>query len=1062
MNSVPNFFVAVFSLCFLSLPFSGFASEVELRSLLEFKKGINKDPIGRVFDSWKLSSLSDLNDCPHSWAGVACEDGTGNVTAVVLDRLSLGGELKFHTLLELKMLKNLSLSGNDFTGRLPPALGTLTTLQHLDLSDNKFYGPIPARINDLWGLNYLNLSKNNFKGGFPIGLYNLQQLRGLDLRSNELWGDIGDVLSALRNVEHLDLSSNKFYGGLSLGKENVSGLANTVHFLNLSYNELNGPFFGGDSIALFRNLQVLDLGHNQISGELPSFGSLPSLRVLRLDSNLLYGSIPEELLETSMSLEELDLSANGFTGSIPSINSTSLNILNLSSNGLSGSLPTPLRKCTVMDLSRNMLDGDVSVMRNWEATFEVLDLSSNRLSGSFPNLTNQFEGLTTLSLRNNSLGGTLPPNLGTYSKLSIVDFSLNELNGPIPVSLFSSTTLTSLNLSGNHFTGSISLENSGASELIIMTPYEPMEYLDLSDNSLKGILPSDISRLGGLKLLNLARNDFSGQLPSELSKLVNLEYLDLSNNRFKGQIPDKLSSNLNVFNVSNNDLSGDVPGNLRRFPPSSFHPGNQKLNSPDHSGGSSVPDNIYGHEKRHSSKENIKIAIILASVGAAVMIVFVFLAYHRTQLKEFRGRSGFAGQNTGRDIKSGGLVRPSLFKFHPNAQPPASSLSFSNDHLLTSNSRSLSGQSEFVTEITEHGLAQGKGAASSASVNPDLMDNPPTSSGRRSSPGSPLSSSPRFIEAQEKPVMLDVYSPDRLAGELHFLDSSVAFTAEELSRAPAEVLGRSSHGTLYKATLDSGHMLTVKWLRVGLVKHKKEFAREVKRIGSMRHPNIVPLRAYYWGPREQERLLLADYIPGDSLALHLYETTPRRYSPLSFGQRLRVAAEVARCLLYLHDRGLPHGNLKPTNILLAGPEYSARLTDYGLHRLMTPAGISEQILNLGALGYRAPELASANKPVPSFKADVYALGVILMELLTRKSAGDIISGQSGAVDLTDWVRLCEQEGRVMDCIDRDIAGDEESSREMDELLAISLRCILPVNERPNIRQVLDDLCSISA
>ncbi|GAB4847663.1 hypothetical protein Ancab_026725 [Ancistrocladus abbreviatus] len=91
--------------------------------------------------------------------------------------------------------------------------------------------------------------------------------------------------------------------------------------------------------------------------------------------------------------------------------------------------------------------------------------------------------------------------------------------------------------------------------------------------------------------------------------------------------------------------------------------------------------------------------------------------------------------------------------------------------------------------------------------------------------------------------------PDRLAGELFFLDASLMFTAEELSRAPAEVLGRSSHGTLYKATLDSGQMLMVKWLRAGLVKHKKEFAREVKKIGLMRHPNIVPLRAYYWGPK---------------------------------------------------------------------------------------------------------------------------------------------------------------------------------------------------------------------
>lgn len=191
------------------------------------------------------------------------------------------------------------------------------------------------------------------------------------------------------------------------------------------------------------------------------------------------------------------------------------------------------------------------------------------------------------------------------------------------------------------------------------------------------------------------------------------------------------------------------------------------------------------------------------------------------------------------------------------------------------------------------------------------------------------------------------------------------------------------------------------------------------------------------------------------------ETTPRRYSLLSFSQRLKVAVDVARCLLFLQDRGLPHGNLKPTNILLAGHELHARLTDYGLHRLMTPAGIAEQILNLGALGYRAPELASAAKPIPTFKADVYAFGVILMELLTRRSAGDIISGQSGAVDLTDWVRLCDQEGRGMDCIDRDIAGGEEPSKAMDEMLAISLRCILPVNERPNIRQVFEDLCSIS-
>ena len=103
---------------------------------------------------------------------------------------------------------------------------------------------------------------------------------------------------------------------------------------------------------------------------------------------------------------------------------------------------------------------------------------------------------------------------------------------------------------------------------------------------------------------------------------------------------------------------------------------------------------------------------------------------------------------------------------------------------------------------------------------------------------------------------------------------------------------------------------------------------------------------------------------------------------LSFSQRLKVAVDVACCLLYLHDRGMIHGNLKPTNILLKGPDYNARLTDYGLDRLMTPAGIAEQILNQGALGCWALELDNASKPAPSFKADVYVNGKLASNKLS--------------------------------------------------------------------------------
>ncbi|KAL2907164.1 hypothetical protein RDABS01_005874 [Bienertia sinuspersici] len=924
----------------LLLPTLVFCNSDEVRALLEFKKGIHNDPHGNIITTWNATAVatdSDLDSCPTSFHGVVCDDASNSVVSIVLDSLNLSGEVKFSTLIGLKMLRNLSLKGNNFTGRLVPQLGSMSNLQYLDLSNNRFIGRIPDRIHDLWNLQHLNLSNNQFSGVILLEFGIFSNLE-------------------LRNVEFVDLSLNKFSGKLPVDPLNVSSLGNTIRHLNLSNNLLGGKFLSNDTLSMFQNLMILDMGDNMIGGELPSFGSLSNLNVLRLHNNQLYGEIPGELLTSSIHLMELDLSGNGFSGSVRGINST---------------------------------------------TLEILDLSSNRLTGSFPEFSTQ-SGLTTLRFSNNSLEGSLPSEWRQFSRLSKIDLSVNKFSGRIPSALFS-LNLVDLNLSSNHFNGPIPFPESTVGELFAQPILAPLESLDLSDNLLEGHLSSDIKFFGGLRSLNLAKNSLSGHIPGSLVSIDGLESLDLSNNKFEGHLPDKLPSNLKALNLTYNNLSGTVPKSLRAFPPSSFHPGNEKLVIP---GAQSSPegssDYFSGKDRHRGSKSSIKIAIILASVGAALMIAFVALAYYRSQKHGFHGNSKYNGTTAGRDVKVGRFIRPSLFKSHAGSQPSETSLSFSNTHLLTSNSGSLSGPVEHVTDITGGGSMAA--ASSTSYTKPNLADNPIVTSARKSPPGSPMSSSPRFFETSEQPITLDVYSPDRFAGELHFLDTSLAFTAEQLSRAPAEVLGRSSHGTLYKATLSGGQMLTVKWLRVGLVKNKKDFAKEVKKIGSMRHPNIVPVRAYYWGPREQERLILSDYINGDSLALHLYESTPRRYSLLSFSQRLRVAVDVARCLLFLHDRGICHGNLKPTNILLVSPDFTARVTDYGLHRLMMPAGIAEQILNLGALGYCAPELANSTKPTPSFKADVYAFGVILMELLTRRSAGDIISGQSGAVDLTDWVR----------------------------------------------------------
>lgn len=190
----------------------------------------------------------------------------------------------------------------------------------------------------------------------------------------------------------------------------------------------------------------------------------------------------------------------------------------------------------------------------------------------------------------------------------------------------------------------------------------------------------------------------------------------------------------------------------------------------------------------------------------------------------------------------------------------------------------------------------------------------------------------------------------------------------------------------------------------------------------------------------------------------------RKGPPLTWAQRLKIAVDVARGLNYLHfDRAVPHGNLKAANVLLEGPDLNARVADYCLHRLMTQSGTIEQILDAGVLGYRAPELIASKKPLPSFKSDVYAFGVIMLELLTGKCAGDVVSGADGGVGLSDWVRFKVAEGRGAECFDASLVAEMSvpaADKGMKEVLGIALRCIRSVSERPGIKNVYEDLSSI--
>ncbi|XP_030454079.1 probable inactive receptor kinase At5g10020 [Syzygium oleosum] len=951
-------------------------AQSDLEALLELKKGFQRDRSGQVLDSWDSKSLAS-DGCPQNWHGVACSEG--HVTSLVLDSVGLIGNFSFVAVTGLTMLQNLSVSNNQLTG-------------------------IVSEVSS-----------------------GLDQLKYLDLHGNGFSGDVTKLLSVLGGIEYVDLSHNQLSGSLDLVRGN-SSFVSSIRYLNVSSNALVGELFSHDGMPYFDSLEVFDASNNRLVGKIPSFNFVVSLRILRLGNNQLSSSLPQALLqESSMILSELDLSDNQLKGPVGSITSATLKKLNLSSNRLSGALPVSVGHCATIDLSNNLLSGNVSRIQSWGNYVEAIQLSSNSLTGTLPIQTSQFLRLTSFQISRNLVEGTLPQVLGTYPELKVIDLSLNQLSGSLLPSLFSSTKLTDLNLSGNNFTGSISLVENLANSSVGSTQNFSLSIIDLSNNSLSGFLPREIDRFH------------------------NLVYLDLSRNYFEGGLPEDLPDELQGFNVSYNNFSGTVPENLRRFPDSAFHPGNSLLDFPYSPKSPKGPPDRIERPRGHGMRTAIKIALIAGLVGGAWMIAILCFIISRSRKRkegeDLKGNIGKSGRSLG---NSAANLASSPQKI---LEPPSSSVTLNPDQLP-------SAQTGFVPQT--------ESSSSVAKVTKDLS-HPERKDERVASPMSLLSSSNPSPSNDhylpESPSVLRVGSPDKLDGDLHLFDGSFMFTAGELSRAPAEVMGRSCHGTSYKATLDSGRVLVVKWLREGIAKGRKDFAREVKKLGSIKHPNLVSIQGYYWGPREHEKLIISNYINAASLDLYLQETDPRKQPPLSLDTRLRIAVDVARCLNFLHnEKAIPHGNLKSTNVLLEAPDFNALVTDYSLHRTMTPGGTTEQVLNSGALGYRPPEFASSSKPWPSLKSDVYAFGVILLELLTGRSPGEIVCGDPGVVDLTDWVRLMDGKGRSNECYDRRILEAYDMEEDLPiylyDMLQVALRCILPASDRPDIKTVFEDLSSL--
>ncbi|CBI37262.3 unnamed protein product, partial [Vitis vinifera] len=253
-------------------------------------------------------------------------------------------------------------------------------------------------------------------------------------------------------------------------------------------------------------------------------------------------------------------------------------------------------------------------------------------------------------------------------------------------------------------------------------------------------------------------------------------------------------------------------------------------------------------------------------------------------------------------------------------------------------------------------------------------------------------------------------------GKLILFQGGEHLTLEDVLNATGQVMEKTSYGTVYKAKLADGGSIALRLLREGSCKDSNSCLPVIKQLGRVRHENLIPLRAFYQGKRG-EKLLIYDYLPNRSLHDLLHET--RAGKPvLNWARRHKIALGIARGLAFLHTVEAPitHGNVRSKNVLI-DEFFVARLTEFGLDKVMVPAVADEMVALAKTDGYKAPELQKMKKC--NSRTDVYAFGILLLEILIGKKPGK--NGRSGDfVDLPSMVKVAVLEETTMEVFDVEV------------------------------------------
>lgn len=518
-----------------------------------------------------------------------------------------------------------------------------------------------------------------------------------------------------------------------------------------------------------------------------------------------------------------------------------------------------------------------------------------------------------------------------------------------------------------------------------------------------GPIPANtLSRLSALQILSLRSNRITGDFPLDFSNLSNLSYLYLQFNNFSGPLPSNFSvwKNLTFVNLSNNGFNGRIPHSLSNLTALTG------LNLANNSLSGEIPDlQIPRLQVLDLSNNNLS-GSVPKSLQRFPKSVFV-----------------------GNDIYFGSSLL--------NNPPVPAPLPVSNEK--PRNAGGL-GEAALLGIIIAGGILGLLAFGFLILVCFSRRKREDEYSGDLQKGGM----------SPEKVISRTQDANNRL---VFFEGCHYAFDLEDLLRASAEVLGKGTFGTAYKAILEDATTVVVKRLK-DVSAGKRDFEQQMEIVGSIRHENVVELKAYYYS--KDEKLMVYDFFGQGSVSAMLHGKRGEEKTPLDWDTRLRIAVGAARGIARVHAENggkLVHGNVKSSNIFLNSQQYGC-VSDLGLATITS--SLSPPISR--AAGYRAPEVTDTRKATQA--SDVFSFGVVLLELLTGKSPIHATGGEE-IVHLVRWVHSVVREEWTAEVFDVELMRYPNIEEEMVEMLQIALSCVARIpDQRPKMAEIVKMIESV--